>query len=413
MREVTVYVLGGYQTDFARGWSKDSDHPLLDMLREAVPEALRDAGVNPERVDTAHVGNFGGERFAGQAHLGAAIPMLDRAWSALPTSRHEAACASGSVALLAAMAEIEAGRYDTALVVGVELMRNVPGEQAAHHLGSAAWVPTETCADSLPWPTLFDRIAAETERRYGLRREHLTAIARLNHENARRNSRAQTRGWTSDDGRFAEDDLTNPVVVGTTRRSDCGRITDGAAAVLLAGDRFTEDWVRREPERERRASVIRGWGHRSAPLPLAEKFALSADQDYLFPHLRMAITDAYRRGGVCGPAELDVIETHDCFTITEYLALDHFGLTPPGLAWQAVEDGRIAFDGKLPVNPSGGLIGAGHPVGATGVRMLLDAHRQVTQTAGDYQVAGARTAATLNIGGSTSTAVSLLVGTVR
>ena len=104
------------------------------------------------------------------------------------------------------------------------------------------------------------------------------------------------------------------------------------------------------------------------------------------------------------------IETHDCFTTSEYMAIDHFGLTPPGKSWQAIEAGVIEIGGKCPINPSGGLIGAGHPVGATGTRQLLDAWLQVTGTAGDYQVNGARRVATLNIGGSGTTSVVHVVG---
>jgi acetyl-CoA C-acetyltransferase len=107
---------------------------------------------------------------------------------------------------------------------------------------------------------------------------------------------------------------------------------------------------------------------------------------------------------------LDGIETHDCFTTTEYMAIDHFGITPPGASWRAIEAGDIEIGGRIPVNPSGGLIGAGHPVGATGVRMALDCFKQVTGTAGEYQVEGARTLATLNIGGSGTTIVSLVIG---
>ena len=108
--------------------------------------------------------------------------------------------------------------------------------------------------------------------------------------------------------------------------------------------------------------------------------------------------------------QLDGIETHDCFSTTEYMAIDHFGLTAPGQSWQAIEDGVIEPGGKLPINPSGGLIGCGHPVGATGARMLFDAAKQVTGQAGSTQVEGAKTFATLNIGGSTATVVSFVVG---
>jgi acetyl-CoA C-acetyltransferase len=125
--------------------------------------------------------------------------------------------------------------------------------------------------------------------------------------------------------------------------------------------------------------------------------------------VREAIEDAWRRAGVAGTEALDGIETHDCFTTTEYMAIDHFGLTAPGESWRAVEAGDLAIGGRRPVNPSGGLIGGGHPVGATGVRMIYDCARQVTGTAGDYQVEGARTFQTLNVGGSCTTVVSFVV----
>ena len=156
---------------------------------------------------------------------------------------------------------------------------------------------------------------------------------------------------------------------------------------------------------------ITGWGHRTVGLPLADKLARSADDEYVLPHVRRAITDAFARAGIEGVGGIDGIETHDCFTPSEYVAIDHFGITAPGQSWQAVEDGTLERDGATPVNPSGGLIGGGHPVGATGVRMVLDAARQVSGTAGDTQVEGARTFATLNIGGSTATTVTFVVTT--
>lgn len=403
-----VFVLGGAQTDFARNWSRETPEPLYAMLTEAVHGALDDAGVPAQDVATVHVGNLAAELFTGQAHLGAMIPTLHPAWAGgLPTGRHEAACASGSLAVLAATAEIEAGRYDVALVVGVELMRNVGGAVAAEHLGCAAWVGREEFGHGLPWPVLFERIAEEVDERYGLDRDHLRRIVEINRANARSNPLAQTRGWTCEPSQFAPDDATNPLVAGQMRASDCGRITDGAAAVVLAGRRYAQRWARR---RGAVPAQIRGWGHRTGSLALADKLSASRGAEYLFPHLRTAITEAYGRAGIPGAAALDAVETHDCFTITEYVALDHLGITPPGKAGQAIEDGRIERDGALPVNPSGGLLGHGHPVGATGVRMLNDAARQVTGRAGETQVPGAGTVATLNIGGSAGTAISFVVG---
>ncbi len=386
-----IRVLGGYQTDFAR-----SGAGLFEMLHEASLGALEAAAVPAGDVQVAHVGNLAGELFAGQAHLGGMIAAIDPAWAMLPASRHEAACASGSMAVLAAMADLEAGRYDVALVVGVELMRNVGAKEAAQHLGCAAWAGREAQAADFPWPALFAEIADEVDARYGLDHRHLARIAEINHGNALRNPLAQARSWTFPEGCFGADDMLNPVVAGRLRKYDCGRITDGAAAVVLASDRYG-----------RPGPVISGWGHRTAPMLLKDKLAVR--KPYLFPHLRRAALDTYARAGIRGPEDVDVIETHDCFTITEYVALDHLGLTPPGESWRAVESGMIDFDGPLPVNPSGGLIGLGHPVGATGVRMLHDAARQVSGAAGDCQVPDARTALTLNIGGSCTTVAMFAV----
>ena len=130
----------------------------------------------------------------------------------------------------------------------------------------------------------------------------------------------------------------------------------------------------------------------------------------MFPHVRGTITDAFKRAGKGGVDDIDGIETHDCFTSTEYMAIDHFGITEPGESWKAVEEGDIEMSGRIPVNASGGLIGLGHPVGATGVRMVLDSFKQVTGNAGDYQIEGANDVATLNIGGSATTTVSFIIG---
>jgi acetyl-CoA C-acetyltransferase len=137
---------------------------------------------------------------------------------------------------------------------------------------------------------------------------------------------------------------------------------------------------------------------------------MSADQPLLFPHAKATMDDARQRAGLAELSDLDGLETHDCFTITEYMALDHSGLTAPGESWKAIEEDRISRDGDFPVNASGGLIGLGHPVGATGVRMVLDCSRQVTGRAGACQIDGAENMITFNVGGSTTTCASFVVG---
>jgi acetyl-CoA C-acetyltransferase len=257
---------------------------------------------------------------------------------------------------------------------------------------------------------VFGLLAGEYEKRYGLDRQYLNRIAQINYGNAKRNPNAQTRAWQFNDKSFTDDDDVNPVIEPGTRRQDCGQITDGACAIILASPKFAAEHAKRRGGNVDQLPRILGWGHRNAGLRLADKIARSQGQPYIFPHVRQTIVDAYGRAGIAGPDQLDGIETHDCFTTTEYMAIDHFGITPPGQSWVAIENGDIDFGGRIPVNPSGGLIGLGHPVGATGVRMLLDCAKQVTGHAGDYQVEGAKTFATLNIGGSATTTVSFIVG---
>ncbi|MEO5874961.1 MAG: acetyl-CoA acetyltransferase [Streptosporangiaceae bacterium] len=401
----SVSILGGYQTDFALNWARKGLE-FADLTTDVVRGTLAGAGLEPADVGVIHVGNAFGQLFTGQGQLGGMpATMIPELWG-VPSSRHEAACASGGIAVLAAMADLESGRYDCALVLGLELERTVPGDLAAQHLGAAAWVGHEGQDARFMWPYMFSALAEEYDRRYGLDDAHLRAIGELNFRNARTNPHAQTRGWELTDQSFAADDRANPLVEGRLRRHDCSQITDGGAGVVLVGERFLE----RRPELRGRAR-IQGWGHRTVGLPLDQKIEHSRAEPYALPHVRATVLDAFGRAGIADVDALDAIETHDCFTMSEYMAIDHFGITGPGESWKAVENGDLERDGRIPVNAGGGLIGGGHPVGATGVRMLLDASRQVTGTAGEAQIDGARRVATLNIGGSATTTVSFVIGT--
>lgn len=404
-----VYVLGGYQTDFARNWTKENKH-FSALMRESVRGALERCDIAPEEVESAHVGNFAAELYCMQGHLGAFFTEVDPKFSGLPTSRHEAACASGSIALLAASAEIEAGRYDLQAVVGIEQMKTVSAAEGGSFLGTAAWYEEEAKGVEFPFPKLFGRLGDEYDRRYGLKDEHLAEISRINYDNAKLNANAQTRTWymNKDHALCRTDD--NPAVGGRIRISDCSQVTDGAVCVFLASKAYAEKWARGRGLALADIPRIKGWGHNTARLRFDDKIAESRDAQYVLPHVRATITSAWKRAGIPDVSGVDGIETHDCFTTSEYMAIDHFGITAPGESWKAVEAGWLEIDGKHPINPSGGLIGAGHPVGATGVRQLLDAALQVTGQAGDFQVEGARNFQTLNIGGSGTTSVSFIVG---
>ncbi|MCW2516350.1 MAG: acetyl-CoA acetyltransferase [Mycobacterium sp.] len=395
-----VWILGGYQSDFSRNLTRESID-FAGLTAEIVTSTLEAARIDAADVGVVHVGNAFGEMFAAQGHLGAMpATVVDGLWDT-PASRHEAACASGSIAALAAIADLRSGAYETALVVGVELEKTVPGDTAAQYLGAAAWTGHEGLDAKFMWPYMFSRVADEYDRRYGIDEGHLRAIATINFANARRNPNAQTRDWTVPT--LTDDDVQNPIVEGRIRRFDCSQMTDGGSGIVLV----TDDYLRDHPDAKPLAR-IEGWGHRTVGLGMRQKLDRSAQDHYVMPHVRGAVMDAFDRARVTLD-DLDGIEVHDCFTPSEYLAIDHIGLTGPGESWKAIENGEIEIGGRLPVNPSGGLIGGGHPVGASGVRMLVDAAKQVSGTAGDYQVDGARTFGTLNFGGSTATTVSFVV----
>lgn len=404
-----IWVLGGYQSDFARSFTRE-DLGVDGLTAEIVRETLADAGLGARDIETIHVGNAFGQVFTGQTHLGAMPATVDDDLWGVPAARHEAACASGSIAVLAAMSELEAGRYQSALVVGVELERTVPGDVAAAYLGAASWFGHEGNPKYV-WPEAFSDVADEYDRRYGIDDAHLHAFAEMAMRNAKDNPNAQTRDWHFGANSFSDDDEVNPVIAGRTRRTDCSQVTDGGAGVVLVSDA----WMRDHPElaSSDRAARISGWGHRTVGLALKAKMARSRDTDtHVMPHVRDTFADALGRAGLATVDDLSAMEVHDCFTASGYMAIDHTGITAPGDSWKAIESGDIERDGRIPVNPGGGLIGGGHPVGATGVRMVVDAARQVTGRAGDTQVPGATRVGTLNIGGSAATTCSFIVEAV-
>jgi acetyl-CoA C-acetyltransferase len=400
-----IWVLGGYQTDFARNLGREG-LDFAALTREVVQKTLADAMMDVTDIDVVHVANAFGELFAEQGHLGAMpATVCDGLWD-VPATRHEAACASGGVATLAALADLRAGNYLTALVVGLEIEKTVPGDTAARYLGAAAWTGHEGATAKYVWPAMFAEVADEYDKRFGIDDSHLSAIAALNFDNARRNPNAQTRDWLVPD-LVAADEVANPRIEGRMRRFDCSQMTDGGAAVVLVGDEFLSAHPGVRP-----IGRVAGWGHRTVGLGLRQKLDRDHANPYVMPHVRSAVHDAFDRAGVSLDA-IDGFEVHDCFTPSEYLAIDHIGLTGPGESWKAIESGEIEIGGRLPINPSGGLIGGGHPVGASGIRMLLDAAKQVSGLAGEYQVPGATRFGTLNFGGSTATTVSFVIESVE
>lgn len=212
-----VLIAGGYQTDFATAWARQG-HDISDMVRAATIGALEGAGLPATAVQSIHVGNAFGELQRQQAHLGSMVAQVIPELWGVPAMRHEGACASSSLGVLAGMAEIEAGRYDCVLVLGVEELRNLSGHEASRNQNAASWQGHEDFECTYMWPAAFGKVAQEYERRYGLDRRYLNRIAEINYGNARRNPLAQTRTWQFTERSFMDDDEANPVIEPGTRR---------------------------------------------------------------------------------------------------------------------------------------------------------------------------------------------------
>ena len=409
-----AYVLGGAQTDFERNWTKEGKN-LIALLKEAVCDGFENAGItfddivslNKENRVACFVGNFIAEHYVNQGHLGAFLTEVHPAFYGVPSARYEAACASSSVALDAAITKVKNGDYDVAIVVGWELMKTVDSKLCGDILGCAAYYEKEGKGVDFPFPKLFGRLADEILNKYDIDEDRfMNALARIsanNYANAKRNPLAQTRKWFMNyEQASARGTETNPIVGGRLAVSDCSQITDGAAVVVIASEKYIAEHNLKRP-------LVKGYGHRVAPMLFDEKIKDGESSEYILPWTRQACLDAYRRSGLTVD-DIDVFETHDCFTSSEYAAISAFGLTAPGKEYEAVESGLISFEGEKPINPSGGLIGCGHPVGASGARMFLDLYKQVMGVAGNYQVKGAKNAMMLNIGGSATTNYVFIVG---
>lgn len=411
-----VYVLGGAQTDFARNWSKEGKNHIA-LLREIIDDGLSNVGLtyddirklNEQSKIACFIGNFIAEYYVNQGHLGALLTEVNPAFYGIPSARYEAACASSSVALDAAITKIKAGDYDLVLVIGWELMKTVDARACGDFLGRAAFYEDEAAGIDFPFPKLFGKLADETIKKYHLDEnrylDNLAKISAKNYANAKRNQNAQTRKWfMSEEQAKKRGTATNSIIGGKLGISDCSQVTDGAAFVALASSTFVKEYGDGCDY-----PVVKGWGHRVAPMKFETKINDSAGNDFILPWTRQAVVDAYKRANLT-VNDIDFFETHDCFTSSEYAAISAFGITDPGREHEAIETGRVVFHGDKPINPSGGLIGCGHPVGASGVRMFLDLYKQVSRKAAGYQLQKADNGMMLNIGGSATTNYVFIVG---
>ncbi|MBA1147369.1 acetyl-CoA acetyltransferase [Ectothiorhodospiraceae bacterium WFHF3C12] len=372
------YMIGWGHTPLGRLNGQDSE----DLLVAATREALDDAGVSAGEIDAIFVGHFNNGMSAQDFTASLAL-QADEAFRFKPATRLENACATGSAAIHAGLDFLAAGRGRRVLVVGVEKMTDSPAPQVADSLLAASYRREESGIQG-GFVGVFAHIADQYFGRFGDQREILARIAAKNHQNGVDNPYAQLRKDLGFEFCNTVSD-NNPLVAGALRRTDCSPISDGAAAVVLVTDDAARDARRRIGFRSR--------------VQVNDFLPMSRRDMTRFEGAERAWATGLNEAGLT-LEELDLVETHDCFTIAELIQYESMGLTPRGEGYRAVLEGWTRKDGRLPVNPSGGLKAKGHPVGATGVSMHVMAAKQLAGEADGMQIPGAGLAAVFNMGGS-------------
>ncbi len=407
-----VYILGAGRTDFKRNLKKEGKS-LRDVIKEAGRAALADAKIDAAEIQAAAVGNFNAGQFTKQLHLGAFIPEIDEKLHGIPTMHTEAACASGSLSVLLGSQWIMGGFHDAVLVVGAEQQKTMSSRDGSDVLGAAADFDVERPEyGDFMFPKLFGKIAQIYMDKYGATPDDLAAVAYKNYAHARLNPLAQMRDADLTFDHASQVSEKNPSVAEPLRVTDCSQITDGAAAVVLVSGKYL-DRIGRDKSKLPR---LLGFGHTTDYLALEKKDAPT------FSTARKAAEKAFGMANL-KPRDMHGAEVHDCFSITEIVAYEILGLAEPGKGAELAKSGATAlpqargehttgkFDFEIPVNTGGGLIGDGHPVGATGVRQVVDAYQQLTNQSGPRQIKDAKKFLTFNMGGSLTTSVAMIWGT--
>jgi len=382
MRRVAVIGVG--ITKFGK-----HDRTSGELFAEAGGDAIRDADVAPSAIQALYYGNVTGGEGEKQLHMGPLAATL-LGIPTIPTTRFENACATSHAAFRHAVMEIAAGISDVVMVGGAERVLNIPTDAATEYFAycsDASWEQTV----GLTFPGVFALVARAHMDKHGTTEEQMAHVAVKNHRHGALNPKAQFRKEITVDMV-----LNSAYVADPLKLLDCCPFTDGGAAVVLAAE---------EVARERPRAV---W-----------VLASQAASDTMFIHEKRdlsrvmaterAAAAAYRQAGK-NPADVDVVELHDCFTIAEIVATEGLGFFEPGSGGTAAEKGWTSLGGKIPVNPSGGLKAKGHPIGATGAAQIAEITTQLRGEAGARQVEGARTGLTHTLGGNTATVLVSLFG---
>ncbi|KZM47931.1 acetyl-CoA acetyltransferase [Labrenzia sp. OB1] len=369
------------------GWAhlpfgKHAEETVESMIVKVASEAIHDAGIAPEDVDEILLGHFNAG-FSPQDFTASLVLQANPALRFKPATRVENACATGSAAVHQGVRAIASGDARFVLVVGVEQMTTTPGPEIGKNLLKASYLKEE---GDIPagFAGVFGKIADAYFQKYGDQSDALAGIAAKNHKNGVSNPYAQMRKDLGFDFCRAESEK-NPFVAGPLKRTDCSLVSDGAAALVLT-DPATALGMKK-------AVAFRGLAHVQDFLPMSKRDILK------FEGCSKAWGEALGDANLALD-DLSFVETHDCFTIAELIEYEAMGLTKEGEGAHAIQEGWTGMDGKLPVNPSGGLKAKGHPIGATGVSMHVLTAMQLTGTAGDIQVKNAEIGGIFNMGGA-------------
>lgn len=369
------------------GWShlpfgKRSEDDAESMIVQVATAALEDAGLTPDDIDAVYLGHFNAG-FERQDFTASLVFQADDRFRFKPATRVENACATGSAAVHQGIHLIEAKKAKRVLVVGVEKMTALGGKEIGDTLLKASYLKEEAGIEG-GFAGVFAQIAQAYFQRHGDSMDALARIAAKNHRNGVANPYAQMRKDLGYEFCRTESEK-NPYVAGPLKRTDCSLVSDGAAAIVLTD---VDTALAMD-----KAVIFRAAQQVNDFLPMSKRDILK------FDGCAVAWKQALAQAGV-SLDDLSLVETHDCFTIAELIEYEAMGLTPEGQGSRAILEGWVEKDGKLPINPSGGLKSKGHPIGATGVSMHIMASMQVRGEAGDMQVKDAKMAGIFNMGGA-------------
>eukprot|EP00930_Biecheleria_cincta_P023174 TRINITY_DN16784_c1_g2_i1.p1 TRINITY_DN16784_c1_g2~~TRINITY_DN16784_c1_g2_i1.p1 ORF type:complete len:414 (-),score=83.02 TRINITY_DN16784_c1_g2_i1:14-1255(-) len=375
-----VYLVGGHITPFVgKGHPtfKKGEKGLKEYFSESIQGALRNTGTKAEAIDRIYVGNFAGELFNSQGHLGAAVAGAEPALVNKPSMRLEAACASGGLACSEAVRAVIAGD-DCVLAVGVEVQTEADARTGGTYLARAADFKRQAGIDDFTFPALFGkRTKAYLEKYPEVSMEDIAAVAAKAYANGNRNPLAHMHTVKLSPEKAAKGPkfLSNPEYKPFLRVTDCSQVSDGGAAAIF----MSEQGLRKNGISFADAVEVIGFDQGAGDIwtdPLVQTELTT---------VKTVVGRVLSKSGV-HPSEIEVAEVHDCFAVTELLMYEAIGLATPGKGAELFRSGATGIAGRCPVNTGGGLVAFGHPVGATGVKQVLEIHRQMKGMCGDYQI---------------------------